>query len=296
MDISTTSASTSRFSLLDTRACIASYVTFNVSILLDTLFPSPFPLISCLVQKKSIGFNKLFIQENNICIRIRKFELGEGDQKFEKSGVEECRESNGYIVNIYNSSKYSPSESKFFKYLRVLLLVVRHVCWWSRYCNTQTKPPINTTNFIHPRDDILLLSRLLEMLSNYDYYHVHEGRRKRTIGSSLSTFPADKFTKQLGVRTSRARRGERNIGPIYFSRIERKLIEKKRRKKVKRKDESARVTIRSSVSFFPGGDAVEHGRGALIRKKILKQTSRGVKKRERRREGERERKEGGRRA
>lgn len=170
MDISTTSASTSRFSLLDTRACIASYVTFNVSILLDTLFPSPFPLISCLVQKKSIGFNKLFIQENNICIRIRKFELGEGDQKFEKSGVEECRESNGYIVNIYNSSKYSPSESKFFKYLRVLLLVVRHVCWWSRYCNTQTKPPINTTNFIHPRDDILLLSRLLEMLSNYDYY------------------------------------------------------------------------------------------------------------------------------
>lgn len=34
---------------------------------------------------------------------------------------------------------------------------------------------------------------------------------------------------------------------------------------------------------------MEHGRGALIRKKILKQTSRGVKKRKRRREGERER-------
>lgn len=144
--------------------------------------------------------------------------------------------------------------NEIFKYLRVLLLVVRHVCWWSRYCNTQTKPPINTTY----RDNVFFVSPIIRFLNLELRYLSHErggGTNDRIVPlfSISEFFLAEKFRKKASLdRTSNSTREKyRPFVRFYFSRGRyTRIREINGKEKKKRKKKREKIKIRFDRSFL----------------------------------------------
>lgn len=141
--------------------------------------------------------------------------------------------------------------NEIFKYLRVLLLVVRHVCWWSRYCNTQTKPPINTTY----RDNVFFVSPIIRFLNLELRYLSHErgGTNDRIVPlfSISEFFLAEKFRKKARSHFELDEGEISALCPILlFSRpIHSNQGDKSKRKK-KRKKKREKIKIRFDRSFL----------------------------------------------